>query len=465
MYSLFRDKFKRIRNKYHASQQSIYLRPEELLEEKHSFKLLIISMLSLCAIVLAFLIWASITHINEIAVTMGEVVPKEHVSVAQHLEGGIIRSIHINNGDEVKAGQLLVKLDPAMSIAELEKAKARELSLLSDASRLMAYTNKGTNGIGKINFHAAAGEISEQYKSNIDIEDFLNKENLLLHTQEVSRKDQQLVIDKQIKQQREELRSIKQQKAIMQSQLELIARERDMSRRSLQDGVLGEAEYLHIQREYNQINSELIRLTGQERKTRQAYQEAVQRAFELDSNLQEKAYNKLVKVTGELLEVRQLKEKLKDRVRRLNVVAPISGVIQGLEFTTGSVVQPGETILEIIPDGSELLVDTKISTKDIGHVHLQDQVKVKIFTYDYSRYGYIPGYLESVSASTFVDEENETYYKGKVRLQRQYAGVNSNNKLKPGMSVQADIITGDKTLLQYILKPIHIAMNSSFSER
>ena len=172
-------------------------------------------------------------------------------------------------------------------------------------------------------------------------------------------------------------------------------------------------------------------------------------------------------VTNELAQVNSLLDKLYDRVRRLKILSPIDGVIKGLKVhTAGGVISAGAIILEIMPLNEELLVETRITTRDVGHVEIGQPANIKVTAYDYARYGSISGELKMISTSTFLDKQGDLYYKGVISMDRDYVGNDPQvNKVFPGMTVQADIKTGRKTLLEYLLKPIVSSIGNGFRER
>lgn len=159
--------------------------------------------------------------------------------------------------------------------------------------------------------------------------------------------------------------------------------------------------------------------------------------------------------------------KLEDRANRLEIRAPVRGIVKGLQaHTIGGVIAPGALVLEIVPMDEELVVEARVATTHVGHVEVGQPVTVKVLTYDFARYGGIPGRLRSVSASTFVAEDETPYYKAVIALDRNYVGGDPNrNLVLPGMTVQADIKTGRKTLLQYLLKPVYSSIDEAFQER
>jgi HlyD family secretion protein/adhesin transport system membrane fusion protein len=194
--------------------------------------------------------------------------------------------------------------------------------------------------------------------------------------------------------------------------------------------------------------------------------EARHRLVEADMRLHKEALSEMGDVTAEMAQVHEAIARLEDRVQRLQVKAPLRGVVKGLRVTTpGSIVGPAEPILEIVPTGT-LVAETRISARDIGHVQIGQPVKVKITTFDFARYGAVRGTLIDISASTFADEQGVPFYKGTIWLDQQHAGSDpERNALIPGMTVQADIDIGGKTLLEYLLKPVYASIDTSFRER
>lgn len=159
-------------------------------------------------------------------------------------------------------------------------------------------------------------------------------------------------------------------------------------------------------------------------------------------------------------------EKLKERVARLDIRAPTDGLVKGLAVNTlGAVIQPGQVLAEIVPLDERLMVQVKIPPQHIGHVRPGQSVQVKFSSFDFSRYGFVQGRLRQISATTFSGENGERYYEGRIDLEKAHVGDNPQNAIVPGMVVMADIVTGRKTVLDYLLKPIHNALKTAFTER
>ena len=187
----------------------------------------------------------------------------------------------------------------------------------------------------------------------------------------------------------------------------------------------------------------------------------------INADSRENALQQLETLESEQSETVELAKKLHKQVDRLEIRSPVDGVVKGLEFhTIGGVIAPGRKLMEIVPDSKEIFAEVKISPNDIGHIKPGMPVIIMVTSYDSSRYGHIDGKVTSLSATTFTSEKREIYYKGVVTLAKSYVGsIPGQNLVLPGMIINGDIITGQKSLLDYLLKPVHKALNSSFSER
>lgn len=245
----------------------------------------------------------------------------------------------------------------------------------------------------------------------------------------------------------------------MEEELEI---RRTLHEQKLQSKLL----YLDIQRRVNEARGELSTLKHERDKTAESLAEATSRLTELNMRLKTEALSQMGDVTSELAEVQQSIVRLEDETARLDIKAPMGGIVKGLTVNSvGNVVRPGEPILEIVPTG-KVVAETRIDPRDIGHVEIGQPVKVKVSTFDFSRYGAVSGTLVDVSASTFVDEHGLPYYKATIWLDQQHVGSDpKQNILLPGMTLQADIDIGEKTLLEHILKPVYASIHSSFRER
>jgi len=353
----------------------------------------------------------------------------------------------------VEAGQPLVRLDPVQATAEMEQAQSRRIALMLKAERLRAFVEGREPDFGSV-----APKYQGLVADQIDI----------LRADTERWQSQGNVLREQLSQKREEIAAAAAQERSVREQLSLVAEEARMRETLYKAGHTSKVEYFAVLRQKAAIESEISRLQGQQRTAAKAVEELERRLADLDNNQRQDALKELGTVTAELAQVEESVARLQDRVNRLEVVAPVRGYVQNLKAkTVGAVVPAGGMLMEIVPVDDDLLVETKINTRDVGHLAPGQKVIVKVASYDFVRYGSVAGTLKSVSATTYLDEHDNTpYYKGWIQLEHPWVGDKAaGNVILPGMTVQADIVTGSKTLLQYLLKPIQTSVAQAFHER
>lgn len=436
-----------------GSRQIRHLAQFAIVEESGISAVSKVAVTVVSGLVAAFVIWAAFMHIDEVAVTFGTVVPAHSVQVVQHLEGGIVREILVEDHAMVEAGQPLVRLDAAQAAAELEQTQSRRAGLAIRAERLRAFVD------GR---EADFANVAGKYASLVSGQSEILAANL---QRAIS---QRKVFEEQIQQKREEIYAAQQQQKGVSEQLRLVSEEVKMRETLFNSGYSSKVDVYAVQRQRAAAESELSRLKGQEATAAKALEELSKRITDLDNNLRQDALGELGTVSAEIAQIDDVLGRLQDRVTRLEIVSPVKGYVQNLKAkTVGSVVPAGGMLMEIVPVDDELLVETHISTRDVGHLHAGQRVTVKVASYDFVRFGSVDGTLRGISATTYIDEKDGTpYYKGWVLLAQPWVGkIAGENPVMPGMTVQADVITGDKTLLQYLLKPLQASFSQAFRER
>ena len=422
-----------------------------LLEESGPPRVLSQLLVVITVLVGGLIGFAAFTNISETAVTQGQVMPAGSVNMVQHLEGGIVAEILVEDGQIVDQGQTLIRLKKAGPLAEFDQMRAREASLALRAERLRAFVLDRT----------------PDFSSGGDHPDLLADQQAILELQIEARESQRRVIESRIEQRQAQLEALAEQKQNLKEQTAILKEQLGMRAKLLKKGLVSRVVYLESQRSLSRTQGELASVVGRITEAHAALGEARNSLLELDANLRNEALDEMGAVTGELAQVREAIAKLKDRVQRLEVSAPTRGVIKGLTTRTiGAVISPGAQIMEIVPIDDVLVAEVRISPRDVGHLRPGLEAEVKITTYDMARFGTVEGRLKRVSASTFEDEQGDPFYKGVIELSQAYVGNDpDHNPIRPGMVVNADIITGSKTLLQYLLKPVYRGLSSAFRER
>ncbi len=417
------------------------------LEESHVPGILQTSIGLITGFMGIFLFWASLSPVEEVATASGQIIPSGYIQNIQHLDGGIIQDIMVEDGQLVEKGQPLLKLDATNAEADLGQMKSRQTTLRLQAERLRSF---------------ATGNLSNSKNHTLTAEELE-----ILRSMEESRATQQDVLRDQLAQREKELEGIKSTRAMLEKNVVLMKREYDINRRMTARGSGSQIQEMTSERELNALRGQLSETMSQEKRAYDGINEARNRLQSLDAGLKEEAMKTLGQVEGELAETTKSIAKLENTSQRTTITSPVRGLVKGLNVhTIGSVVEPGRVLMEIVPVEEELMVEALISPADIGNLEKGQEVKVKVSAYDFARYGNISGEIDKISASTFQSEDGQSFYKAKVKLSRNYVGTNiGKNQILPGMTVQADIVTGKKTVLEYLLKPIHQATQNAFQEK
>ncbi len=422
-----------------------------LLEESGPPRVLSQLLIVITVLIGGLIAFAAFTKISETAVTQGQVMPAGSVNLVQHLEGGIVAEILVEDGQVVDQGQTLIRLKKAGPLAEFDQMRAREASLALRAERLRAFVLDRT----------------PDFSAGRDYPDLLADQQAILELQIEARESQRRVLRSRIEQRQAQLDALAEQKQNLKEQTAILKEQLGMRGKLLKKGLVSRVVYLESQRSLSRTQGELASVVGRITETQAALGEAQNSLLELDAKLRNEALDEMGAVTGELAQVREAIAKLEDRVQRLEVSAPTRGVVKGLSTRTiGAVIAPGDPIMEIVPIDDVLVAEVRISPRDVGHLRSGQMAEVKVTTYDMARFGTVEGRLKRVSASTFEDEEGKPFFKGVIELSQAYVGNDPDyNPIRPGMVVHADIITGNKTLLQYLLKPVYRGLSSAFRER
>jgi len=243
-------------------------------------------------------------------------------------------------------------------------------------------------------------------------------------------------------------------------------RENEMRQTMALRGLISRLDAMASQRELNELEGRLNETIQQERQAEGAIAEAESKLISLDADLRQQAMKELGTVEGDLAETRESITKYQGIVDRARMTAPMNGVVSGLKVNAiGSVVEPGKVVLQLVPADQELVVESNIAPSDMGNVRTGELVRVKVSAYDFARHGAVTGRLESVSATTFQTEDGKSFFKARIKLDQSFVGKNpERNPILPGMTVQADIVTGQKTILDYLLRPVQLAMETGFHE-
>jgi adhesin transport system membrane fusion protein len=421
-------------------------------EESAAIRTRRMSMRIVVLLVAGALVWAAVAPIREHAIAQGQLVPLYEVRPVQHLEGGIVDRILVREGQLVEKGQPLLQLQPVGTESDLAALRARANNLMLQKARakaLLANRDLDTRALGEV----SAGLVAD---------------HLQVHRLRLSqRAKEREVLLSRVAQRKVEIAGLLSQ-IPMQSRLVEMQKERLEGRQKLfADGAMSKKQVLEVETLYEQAR---IQLRENERKlalAREAVPEAEAALAEADAQARKLWSEELATASSELAEVQESIRKQADRVDRLMVRSPIQGRVQNLvQRSPGEVVPPGESILRVVPVGGDLVAEVRVKPQDIADVKVGDRADIKVSAFDFTRYGKLKGEVASISPTTFETEDQQLFYKAVIRLDRDRLGAFvPYTRLQPGMTVDADIISGSKSLLRYLLKPVFRGVDVAFSER
>lgn len=438
-------------------------RDEDLLSEAQraaiggASRFAFVLLFAIVALLGAFVAWATHANLPEVIRGDGRVIPSAQNKVVQNQEGGLVSEILVREGDIVEPGDVLLRVDNSTALAGLSSKRSRYLSLISRAARLTAEAREAE----EIDFPQEVLDADPRLAENQQAEfetnrEILNSELAILRSQ----KDQKL----------SDLESLNQRVTNLTNQLNSIDEEVSYAEPLVNSGALSRVEYLRMQRDADRIRGELGEARSQIPGVRAQIAEIDQKIKARRSDKQAEARSKLNEVLAEAAVLKEELEADVDRVARTEVTSPVRGEIKEVYVTTiGGVIKPGEDLVEIVPLDDTLLVEARISPSDRAGLRPGLDAIVKVSAYDFSIYGGLEAELLGISADTIEDEDNRTdeeYFRIRVRTDKNYLGNDpEENLIRPGMTAQVDILTGEKTVWEYLMKPILKAKNEALRER
>lgn len=404
------------------------------------------------ALVLGFLAWAALTNMKEVARAPGEVIPFSKAKMVQHLDGGVVTLLKVEERQLVEEGQVLLHVEGSQALAELAQMDARRESLKLREERLVAYTDGR-----KPDFSALV----------VNQADMVSSQREIYVTQLATRISTLSILERQINQRRQRIHQLETALGVAKEHLALTGEITDMREDLASRRLINRTVLLETRRAKLTASGEVSRLIEEIGIAQQELAEVQSRYTDTQNQLRRDALSELGVLRAELAEVEEGILRLKARVNRLEVRAPSRGYVQDLRVQNiGQVVQPGALLMQIVSDKAVVEADVRISPRDIGFVRVGQPVNLRVTSFDYARFGVAKGVLKRVSASSVVDDKNLPYYKGLVELSNPFVGGEpGRNPLQPGMSVEAEILTGEKTLLAYLTKPLIDVISLSFHER
>jgi adhesin transport system membrane fusion protein len=414
------------------------------------------SLLLLWGIALFFVAlfaWIAIAEVDNVTRAEGRVMPSAKMQVIQNLEGGIVKSVLVKPGQHVADGELLLTLSDVQLNADQNARQQQILALDARAARLLAQAS------GK------PSQFSRQVMASAP--DLMAAEQATLVSKKLEQESQISVLNSQIEQKRRELEETQVTLEGAQKSLLLGREERATIARLVERGLEPRLELVRADRALVEQESRVNVAKVSIQRVNSAINEIVSRQEALTRQFRSEALNELNRTLADLGPLKQAMPAIEDKILRADIKSPMKGIVNRVFVTTiGGIVKPGDPIMEVVPADDELVLDAMVLPKDIGFVKLGQNARVKITAYDYSIFGALDGTVTNISADAVPNEKGEAFYQ--VRIETQAKAIEVIDKkllILPGMQAQVDIITGKKTILQYLSKPIVALKENAFRER
>ncbi len=426
---------------------------------------------AMAGLLLSFILWASFSSLEQVTSGSGKVIPSSQVQIIQSLDGGVLEKLFVQEGMQVTKGQPIARIDDTRFRSDFAEQKQEVDSLRANIIRLRAELSSILVGVNE------DWKLQIQINKQVPIypEDLNENASLMVERQQdeySGRLDNlinQLAIQyQQIQQREQEIAELDSKIATLKVSYGLASKELDLTRPLAEKNIVSKIELYKLERSVNELKGELGGIQLLSPKLRSALQESILNRRETALAYRAEARAKLNELQNKLSRINEAQVGAQDKVTKAQIVSPVVGTIKTIHINTlGGVVKPGETIVEIVPTEDMLMVEAKVTPRDIGFIYPGLPAVVKITAYDFARYGGLKGKVVHISADTTQDKEGNSFYV--IRVKTEASSIkNKNNEempIIPGMLSNVDVITGKRTILEYILNPILRANEAALRER
>jgi len=404
-------------------------------------------------LMLTSLVWAKFAVLEEVTMGEGKAIPSSKVQVIQNLEGGIVTEIFVREGQLVNKGETLLRLDDTRFRSNKGESEVDRYTLTAQVERLSAEAEGRP-------FKLPAEVIAKAPQVAAD-------ELALYQSRQQRLRSEQRTLNEQLRQKTQELAEFRAKQEQYRSSLGLVQQELNMSTPLVTSGAVSPVEILRLRRSAVEIRGSMDATTLAIPRADSAINEIKSKVQESEFAFRSDASKELNEKRSDLAKITATSIAIDDRVTRTTVVSPVRGIVKMLKVNTiGGVVQPGSDLVEIVPLEDNLLIEAKVRPQDVAFLHPGQKAMVKFSAYDYTIYGGLPAKLELIGADTTTDDKGNSFYLIQVRTDRNHLGSDAKPLLIiPGMTATVDIITGEKSVLDYLLKPVLKARTEAMRER
>lgn len=410
-------------------------------------------LFAIVAFLVIFVTWAAFAPLDEVTRGQGRVIPSSQIQSIQHLEGGIISEILVREGERVNAGDVLGRVSSPTANAELRDNLTRFYQLSAAMARLEAESEgREPQWPDRVRREAPA---------------VLADAQLEYSTRQERYRAEIATVEQQISQRRSEIQENQARASRAGSALGILGEELRINQSLEGQGAVSRVEVLRLQRQASDLRGEITGANASIARAQGGLQEAQRRMEERRANFRQEAFRDMAQRRSELSSVTEQIEARRDRVQRTDVRSPVIGIVNRINISTiGGVVQPGAEIMTIVPIEDSLVIEAQIRPQDIGFIRPDQNATIKITAYDFSIYGGLTGRIENISADTITDQQGNAFFKVRLRTNQAFLGPADHPlPIITGMQATVEILTGRKTVLEYMLHPILRARDSALRER
>ncbi|MDB2683116.1 HlyD family type I secretion periplasmic adaptor subunit [Alphaproteobacteria bacterium] len=408
---------------------------------------------TIIGVVIFGIAWASIAQVEQLARGQGQVVPTQEIKYIQSLEGGILQELNVAQGQQVKAGDVLLRLSDIQFSSEERGTEAKSLGLRAQKTRLDAEAN---------------GEpfvIPEDIKEKAPL--IAKNEEALYNSRQQELKNSYQILDDRIAKANADISEVEAQINRYYQNRKSLNEELTITREMVRKRAVPKLEELRLNRELTDINGQINALAQSKKSLQAELQVAKTERDSQADTFRSKALSELNQVETDITGLGERLKSIGDQVDRSEIVSPVDGIVNKITINTiGGVVEPAQVLMEVVPVDDELKITAKIKPNDIGFLKVGQKAKVKVSAYDSQIYGSLDGELTRIAANTAPEQDGQVFFEIDIKTEKNHLGTaESPLPITPGMQADVDIIAGKRTIMAYLLKPIFRAKQRVFTER
>lgn len=405
-------------------------------------------------VIIWLIVWAYYANIDSLTRADGKVIPSDQVQVVQNLEGGIVSEILIKEGDKVKKGDILIKIDDTDFNSVYMESKLKYNELEAKSIRLKAEAT------------GMPFKVSKQIRKKSP--NLIRHEKSLYNTNKAQLQNNITIYKRRLSQKRNKLKEARGKLYQLTKSYQLISKEVSLNKPLVKSGIVSEVEFLQLRRKANDVKGDMRSIKLSIPRLISIIEEQKNNIQEVKLKFKNKAKENYNESKAKMYRIEKANVAREDKVKRTFVKSPVTGTVKQLLVNTiGGVVKPGMDIVEIVPSQDNLVIEARVKPKDIAFLYPGQRAIVKFSAYNFAIYGSIKGTLTNISADTIVNKsDRKSYFMVRIKTDKNYLGKgDKKHYIMVGMTANVDIVTGKKTVLEYILKPILRAKENLLSNR